>query len=309
MKVRAGKLGVVVEHLLEMGHEPAGVGGVPVEAPAQLIADPAVGHLVERELDRRGGPFVAGRHPPEQVLECHRLGELRRAAPRTVAGIELGIEGPVDGFEEVAVDGDLAARCDARLLDERRDQPLPGGQHVTALGRPRLRHALEDLPERRHPVPRLVGVVGPAVERLSVRCQEHRHRPATAAGHRLDRRHVDRVEIRALLPVHLDRDELIVQQPGGRLVLERLALHDVAPMTRRIADRQEDGAIEQLGPGQRVAAPGHPIDRIVRMLEEIRAGLAREPIGHRSMVVGGGRRPARRILALECGAAPHRIKD
>ena len=38
-----------------------------------------------------------------------------------------------------------------------------------------------------------------------------RHRPAALAGHRLDGAHVDLVEVRPLLAVDLDRDELLVE--------------------------------------------------------------------------------------------------
>ena len=46
--VDPGELGVVVEHLLEVRHEPLGVGRVAVEPAAELVAHPAVGHRVQR---------------------------------------------------------------------------------------------------------------------------------------------------------------------------------------------------------------------------------------------------------------------
>jgi hypothetical protein len=51
-------------------------------------------------------------------------------------------------------------------------------------------------------------------------CLAWRHRPAALAGHRLGGSHVDRVHIRALLAVHLDRYEILVHQRGRRAVLE-----------------------------------------------------------------------------------------
>ena len=38
--------------------------------------------------------------------------------------------------------------------------------------------------------------------------------------------------------------------------------------------RQEDRPVEQLGPRQRLRAPREPVDRVVRVLEQVRAGLA-----------------------------------
>ena len=39
---------VVIEHLLEMRNPPLGVGGVAVEASANVIVDAAGGHMFER---------------------------------------------------------------------------------------------------------------------------------------------------------------------------------------------------------------------------------------------------------------------
>ena len=63
----------------------------------------------------------------------------------------------------------------------------------------------QHLAERRQPVLRHRREVRAGEERLAVRRQERRHRPAAAAGHRLRRVHVDRVQVRPLLAVHLDR--------------------------------------------------------------------------------------------------------
>ena len=49
-----------------------------------------------------------------------------------------------------------------------------------------------------------------------------------------------RVEVGPLLAVHLDADEVLVHQRRGRLVLERLALHHVAPVAGRVADAEQD---------------------------------------------------------------------
>ena len=51
VQVAAGQLGVVVEHLLEVGDQPVAVGGVAVEAAAQVVVHAAGGHGVEGHLD------------------------------------------------------------------------------------------------------------------------------------------------------------------------------------------------------------------------------------------------------------------
>ena len=121
--------------------------------------------------------------------------------------------------------------------------------------------------------------IGAAEERLQVGRQEHRHRPAAVPGHRLHGRHVDLVEVGTLLAVDLDVDEVLVHQGRDLGVLEALALHDVAPVAGRIADRQEDRPVLGPGPGQRLRAPGIPVHRVGRVLEQVRAGLAGQAIG------------------------------
>ena len=67
---------------------------------------------------------------------------------------------------------------------------------------------------------------------------------------------------------------------GRRLVLERLALHDVAPVARRVADAQQDRLVFALRLLERLGTPRIPVDRIVGVLEEVRAGFVGEAVGH-----------------------------
>ncbi len=99
--------------------------------------------------------------------------------------------------------------------------------------RPGLRHRRDQLDELGP------GEVRAAVEGLAVGGHEHGHRPAALAGHRLGGRHVDGVDVRPLLAVHLDRDDAAVDHLRHRRVLERLMRHHVAPVARRVPDRQQ----------------------------------------------------------------------
>ena len=290
-----------------MRHEPLGVGRVAVEAAAELVADAPVRHRIERSPGDRQRPGVVGRdEAPEQELDRHRLRELRGAPPTAVAGVERRLDPGRRRFEQrrgrVRGDGGHAV-----LRDERLDQALPGAFDLAALLTPRPVDALQHLDEGRHAVARFVREVRAAVEGLTVRRQEHGHRPAATAGHGLDRGHVDLVEVRPLLAVDLDGDEAAVQVGRGHRVLERLALHDVAPVTGRVADAQEDRPVEQLRPGERVRTPRKPVHGVVRVLEQVRARLACEAVGHRSMVrAARGMRAARRGGLEPGGADPGR---
>ena len=93
----------------------------------------------------------------------------------------------------------------------------------------------QNLREPRHPHPVVRRKIGAPVERRSVRRQKHVERPAAVPGHRLHRGHVERVEIRALLPVDLDVDEEVVHRRRDLFVLERFVLHHVAPVAGGVA--------------------------------------------------------------------------
>ena len=97
--------------------------------------------------------------------------------------------------------------------------------------------------------------VGAAVERLQVRRQEHRHRPAALAGQQLHGGHVDLIEVGPFLAIDLDADEVLVEDAGDLVVLEALVLHDVAPVAGRVADAEEDRPIELAGPRASASAP------------------------------------------------------
>ncbi len=117
-----------------------------------------------------------------------------------------------------------------------------------------------------------------AEKRLQLRREPYRHRPSAAAGRRLDECHVDAVDIRPLLAIHLDGDEIAIQQFGDLLVLERFALHHVAPMASRIADGKKDRLVLRPRLFERLRPPREPIHRIVRVLQQIRTLFVSETI-------------------------------
>ena len=145
--------------------------------------------------------------------------------------------------------------------------------HLIALGAPGGIDRVENLPERGPPIARLGRPVGPADHRLAVRRQEHGERPAALLAQRMERGHVDVVDIRPLLAIDFDVDEKLVHETGGLGVLERLVRHHMAPVTSGVANRQEDRAVASLGLGERVGAPGPPMHRVMGVLQKVGRGL------------------------------------
>ncbi len=277
--VDAEQLRVVVEHLLEVRHHPAPVDRVAREAARELVVEASAGHRGHRrrgEVHGLRGP--GARAVPEQELQHHRRRELRRAAETAVAGVELPRQRADRAGEHVRVER-LVARRHPLAAQVLRDVPGDPAYLVPPL-RPRGDQRLEDLPERRLALTWLVGVVGAGEERLALGGEHHGHRPAPVAGHRGGGRHVDRVDVGALLAVDLDVDEVLVHVRRGRLVLERLVGHHVAPVARGVAHAQQDRAVGFRRLRERLGGPLPPVHRVVGMLQEVGARRLRQPVRH-----------------------------
>ena len=90
VQVERRELGVVVEHLLKVGHEPVGVHRVPVEAAADLVVHAAARHHRERRVRHLPRARVLRALPEAQdEVPDHRLRELRLAAEAPIGVVEL----------------------------------------------------------------------------------------------------------------------------------------------------------------------------------------------------------------------------
>ena len=277
MEVRRGEQRVVVEHLLEVRHQPPAVDRVAVEAAAEEVVHAAGGHGVEGLRDHRKRLVVAAKVLAQEELQRGRRRELRRAAEASPLGVELPAQ-RTGGVAEQAL-GQRVGRGPhlARGLDRIDELPGRGRRRGAALAI-EIRDRREHVGERRHPVARLRREVRAAEERLALRGQKDRHRPAAVPGQRHDRVHVERVDVRPLLAVDLDVDEALVHEPRRLVVLEGLVLHHVAPVAGRIPDGEEDRPVLGARPLEGLVAPRVPVDGIVGVLEEVRARLLGETV-------------------------------
>ncbi len=279
VEVEPGEEGLVIEHLLEVGDHPEGVDRVAGEPAAEVVVHAAGGHGVEggdhgieQRRVRRAG--VGG----QEELVAHRLGELGGATEAAPLLVVLGPEVPAGRGHDVGP-GD-GRGLQAPAAGHGLGQALGLGGGVVTVLAPVLvdRHA--HLLERGQAVAALLREVGAAVEGLAVGGHEDGERPAPVAGHGLHGVHVDPVDVGALLPIHLHVDEEAVQQLGGGRVLEGLVGHDVAPVTGRVADGDQEGPVLVAGLGEGLLAPRIPVDRVLGVLAEIGARLVGEAVGH-----------------------------
>ena len=269
--VHAEQQRVVVEHLLEVRHHPVAVDGVAREPagragrgcrrgpspPGSRRASPARRAASRNSSTIDGGNFGAPPNPARPG--SNSPASVRTAASRTSRG-------------------DRAAGQRRLLVEVLAQRPRDPG-HLVAAGQPGVGQRLQHLAERRLPVPRRVREVGAGEERVAVVVEHAGHRPAAVPGHRRGRLHVDRVDVRPLLAVHLDADEVLVEVRRGRLVLERLVRHHVAPVARGVPDAQQHRHVAPPGLLERRRLPLPPVDGVVGVLEQVRRRRARQAVG------------------------------
>ena len=215
---------------------------------------------------------------PHEALDTGRVRELGRPAEAPEAAV---IEAP-----------ELGPRLEEGRVVEHR---LPGRRGTLVQGLPQglallagvlgvlaeePRHPGQHLFEARQAVVRLAREIGPAEKRRVVPGrQEHGQGPAAIApaqevvGHL-----IDLVEVGPLLAVHLDVHEVLVHERRGGLVLEGLVGHDVAPVAGRIPDGEQNRFVLRASALQRLRSPRVPGDRVVGVLEKIRAGFVRQGV-------------------------------
>ena len=287
VEVKLRELRIVVEHLLEVRHEPFGIHRVAREAAAKLVVNPTRRHLVAH-VQHHALRLLVVRTPgiSQEQLRLAWLRKFRRAAEAAVARVvrfleaQAGVLEHGGGERELGVGGiGFGHRLHACVHFG------GGSEQVVAARFPQLMDVFQELQKTRTTVARVRRKISAAVERFQIRRQKNIHGPAAGAGRGLHEGHVNLVHVRPLLAVHLDADEVFVEIRADLFVLKRFAFHDVAPMAGRVADAQEDGLVFAAGFRERLVVPREPVHGIVRVLEEVGGFFARETVGVR--VAGG----------------------
>ena len=282
-----------------------------MKAEADVIVDPAPPHRPQRGLHHAERSFLARTHPvAEEKPEVVRRWELGGAAEATLQRIVRPRQLLVGLIESCPAQlprftGGLAAgRLTRGLAAVLTVDALPKGgtdlarrvQRLAALLRPQLLDPRHKVDQTDPAVPGFPREVRAGEERVPVRRHDDRQGPATVACHHLGHRHVDLVYVGALLTIDLYAHERVVQEPCDVSILERLALHHVAPVAGGVAYGEEDRPVFTSGGLESVLAPRVPVDRIVGVLQEVRALLPDQTIGARPRsglrVVAGGAAPA-----------------
>ena len=301
LDVRHREQRVVVEHLLEVRHQPLRVGGIAVEAAAHLIVDAAQRHFGQRVLRHPQRLRVAGALPAAQeeaeVEAGRKLGRPPHAALVRIEDLRVVAQRVVeDGFV-----GQPGGAVGGKALPHRLRDLLGGllrPPALLAVDPVQLdQHAAKA--EARAALAVVRGKVGAAEEGLGLGREEDAHGPAAVLGEHLHGLHVDGVHVGPLLAVDLDGHELLVEDARDLRVLERLLLHHVAPVAGGVADAEEHRPPQRARFGKGLVAPRPPVHRVVGVLQEVRRGLERQPVGE----------ARRAVVAQVAGAEGRSLRD
>src|SRR5690554_700187 len=137
-----------------------------------------------------------------------------------------------------------------------------------------LRDCLQHLGKARPPEPWFCRKIGASPEGGAIGLEKHCEWPTSLLSEEGESLLVEMVEIRPLLPIQLDVDKKPVHQGCDLGILEALIRHDVAPVAGRVAHGEQDRLVLLPRERKRLFTPRHPMDRIVRVLKEVRARFA-----------------------------------
>ena len=277
---------LVVEHLLEVRHEPPGVHRVTRKPAAQLVVNAAGRHAVAGVQHHARGFIVLKTFRAAQQQRWQAgLRKFGSATKTPVARVIGGLEHPRCVTQGVRRQDQIARGCICSRDFEPGMDVGGGSGDFAASGLPGLVDLPEQLQKARTALAIVRREIGAAEKRLEFRCEKDIQRPAAGAGRGLHEGHVNLVHIGPLLAIHLDADEARVQKHRDLFVLERFALHDVAPVAGGVADAEKNRPVFDPRLFKRLIAPGEPIHGIVRVLEQVRRLFPRQAVG---AFVGGG---------------------
>ena len=281
LEVQACQAGVVLQHLLEVGHAPVASRGIAEEPPGHVIVE-AVGrhafqcgaqylmHALGRHQgagvrrDTSRGAAAAQLREGEHERENVRLRELGVGAETPMQGVEGAhdlqgdLRRDVAGHVRIAFEvrsGEVASAPHSAQMGERR---LPIGvlsvvcraqrQERRAVGREELVDSLKGLQDlvRRH--------VGGAGDGVAARRKKGGGRPAAHV--------VAAVHVGVAVVVNTDGHEVLVDGGDHAGVGIARLVHDVAPVAPDGGERQQDGAPELVSLGERRLTPRAPLDLV-----------------------------------------------
>ena len=241
-----------------------------MEPAAQLVVDPAQGHLLQGHRSRLPRRLVARASGHiEQQIDGGGMGKLGLRTEAPMVAIELiqcrRHHLVHDAHAQIArVPGKVLVVLDRFHHAARRLQ------HLVAARLPRIHHGAQHALESRPAVALVPGKIGSPKKRFAIGSKHRGQRPSVLPADSRDRGLVARIHIRTLVAVDLDRDKVLVNHFGKLWILITLPIHHMAPVAPYCADIEQDGLVFSGGTGKGFCSPFVPLDRLVHGGPQVR---------------------------------------
>src|SRR5215510_2820913 len=238
-----------------------------MKSTSEMIVDTPAGHLARGQLGHIEEVFIATDMPvAQEIFQVRGIRELGLGAEATVHHIKIVCQSTGRIRENVGRQF-TRTRFKAReflqtladLLDTLRD--FAG---ATVVG---VRDCSQYAWESRTAIAVFRRKIRATVEGLLLRREEHREWPASLARQHLHDALVNVVEIRSLFAVHLDAHKVLIHDSRDALVLEGLVFHDMAPVARGVANREQERFVFSPRFLERFGSPRKPVYRVMGVLE------------------------------------------
>ena len=202
-QVISQQAGVVVRHLLEVGHNPALVHRVAMKAAADLVVDAAPPHVFERGGNHVQRPLLAGLEINlEEQIDGGGMGKFGGAAEAAVLRIEHAADAFDDRLHHLLV-GRPFAFLEVFHLAQSFGNFRGAVVNLVALGAVIVRNGFQQALHARAAAAVVGREVSAPKERLAIGSEKGRERPAPLAGQGAHRHLVAGVDVGALVAIDL----------------------------------------------------------------------------------------------------------
>src|SRR6266849_3330493 len=263
MKIILQEFGIVVGHFLEVGDEPAFVNGVAVKTAGELVVDAAAGHFLEGGFGHGEEMLFFGLLVAfEDEVDGGGVREFRGTTEAAVLYIEQLRDGIDLSGDDAGIEFGAGASENFRMSDGF-GKRFGGAFQLGALIAEGIgdgeKHAAET-----GTVQLVFGrEIGAAEKRFAVREKESGERPAALFGNRANGGLIAGIHIGALVAVHFDGHEILVDDLRDFGILVTFAVDDVAPVAPDSTNVEEDGFVLGLGASKSGIVPFVPVNRLV----------------------------------------------
>ena len=229
-----------------MRQEPSAVCGIAMETESDMIPDTAQAHGSQYFFNHLQGPCITITVvTAQQEKQSMRRWKFRSPLETTGFRIKTGFDLSEGCFEKGVIGfiGRFKGKSPVKAVGNAAGR----SGDFFAVVHPQLFDLPAYIYQTRASAAAVFGQIGGGEKRLLFRRHENTKRPTAASGQHLTGGHIDCIDIRALLAIHLYTDKGVIQVTCSFFVLKRFFFHDVAPVAGGISDGKKNRLVLRSG--------------------------------------------------------------